>query len=119
MPQRHNDDGLSRRGLMTSLGEGKVRSFNNMIYFSLLYKRSDDVSNRVSNYSSTFFLTVRRYGVPAPFSYCRYRCRDVQIISFKENIIRQFDSRTDSRALRAKNCIVGIPQIQPSSYHYY
>ena len=59
-----------------------------------------------------FFLTVRagtayRY----LFSCRRYicTCTDMQNIQFKENIIRQFDRCTDSRALRAKYCIVGIP----------
>jgi len=49
-----------------------------------------------------------QYGIPAAFYVAgTHMCRSFNL--FEQSIIRQFDSHTDSRALRAEYCIVGIP----------
>jgi len=93
----HNDYGLSGRGLMTSLGQGKGRSFNNitgnwpslplfywMAYLSLLQTLATQRSMTLATLLATIPVLLsdgtRRYSVPAPFSCCMHRCRDGQII---------------------------------------
>ena len=128
--QGHNDDGLSGRGLTTSLEEREDRSFNNItanpvcryfiewpIFPFSSCRTCADCSIVGHWYVSNAAVTLATVSaaIPVPFfwryapvrridtfSCCRYRCRDVQIMSFKLNIIRQFDSRTDSQALRAE-----------------
>jgi len=90
----HNDDGLSVRVLMTSLGEGKDRSFNTITgnpvsryFIEWPIFPSQDVSNAGMSLGTVLatipvlFMTVRAgTAYQHLFPCCRYRCTDVQII---------------------------------------
>jgi len=87
----HNADGLSGRGLMTSLWEEKDRSCNKITGNWIMNCLSTVGNWYVSNAAMTLATVLatipvllsdgtRRYGVAAPFSMLQVQTRDVQII---------------------------------------
>jgi len=82
----HHADGLSGRGLMTLLEQGKDRSFNK-IKGNWVMNCTGIVSNGYVRNAAMTLVTVLATipllfsdGTRHLFPCCRYRCRDVQII---------------------------------------